>query len=438
MKVILLHLPALRGLEVEDRTESLGLGYIAAVLRRDGHEVEILDALIRGLDVKSTVHEVVSRDFDCLGITAMHEHRRQLIPIARAIRKQKPHAVIAAGGYLPTLSAEHLLGACPEIDFIVRGEGETVASDVFGRIARGENWSDCPGIAFMKDGAAVLNPLPPAVQDLDSLPFPVHDAMIEAGNMSSVLIYSSRGCYHHCSFCSINSFYALSGNHAPRFRSPGNVVDEMEQALAATGVSHFKFCDDDFIGPGEKTRRRAVQIAEEIRARKLKLTFSLECRADEVDEDILKALKEAGLTGVFLGIESGIQRQLDTFDKGITVEQNRRAIEIVRSLDLHMQPGFIPFDPYTTLDELAANMQFTRETQLWGGTDGHLPMKMTLYPGVPLIEKVRADGLLRDNGMEYDYAFKDRSISMVWHALNAWSSTAKFIRGLKKQKRANG
>ena len=166
MKILLLNPPIDYKMDEAYRTEGLGLGYIASVLRCDGHEVEVLDAHLRCLNLKQTIDEVLARQFDCLGITASNAHKNMLLGIVRAVRKKRKDTLIAAGGYLPTLCAEQLLAACPQIDFIVRGEGEIAAPEVFGRIARNEEWRDAPAVGFMKGGKVVLNDCPPLVTAL--------------------------------------------------------------------------------------------------------------------------------------------------------------------------------------------------------------------------------------------------------------------------------
>lgn len=426
MKVLLLN-PPMDGKEPPTRhTESLGMGYIAAVLRRDGHDVEMLDAYLRRMKLGETIAEVVSRDFDCLGITAYDVHRHNLLTIAKQVRKKKKNAIICAGGYLPTFSAEKILTACPEFDFLVRGEGEITASEVFGRISRGEDWHDTPGIAYLNGNKPVLNPMPPLVQDLDSLPFPARDELARMTPKMPALISGSRGCYHRCAFCSIHSFYGLHGGRAPRYRSAANILDEIEKVINETGVREFVFSDDNFIGPGAKNKERVLRIIDEMKARKLDFTFTIECRVDEADEEILRKLKEVGLTRVFLGVESGVQRQLDTYNKKITVEQSRRAIELVRKLGINIHAGLIMLDPYVTLNELLQNIDFIREMKLQDSFS-KLPFlyttKLTLYGGVPLIEKLREEGLLREKGLDMDYVFKDKWFRLIYGITNAIGKT---------------
>ncbi|MDO8683537.1 MAG: radical SAM protein [Armatimonadota bacterium] len=422
MKILLLNPPLDDEKSESFISESLGIGYITAALRRDGHEVEVFDARVRRLNPKKLLGEVAAREYDAIGITATNGHAKNLIAIARSLRKRRSDALIIAGGYLPTLCADRLLALCPEIDILVRGEGEVVASELFRRIDQGEDWREVPGVAYLKDGGTVSTPPPSLIEDLDSLPFPARDALDQTKSPIPALIAGSRGCYHRCSFCCIHSFYGISGNRAPRFRRPEKIVDEIESIITTRGIKEFGFVDDDFIGPGRKGQERAVRIAEEIKSRNLGIAFSMECRADEVDEDVLKLLKDAGLSRILLGIESAVPRQLDLYNKRITVEQNRRAVEIVRKTGIKMTAGFIMVDPYVTLDEASENMQFVRQMGLMD--DGNLAhmeflLKLKLFPGVPLVEKLRADGLLREKGLDIDYAFKDPLFRWAYRLLMA-------------------
>lgn len=436
MKILLLNPPIDYYVPMEYRTEGLGIGYIASVLRRDGHEVEILDAHLQCLDLNQVFKEVISREFDCLGVTASSAHKKSLLWLAKKVRAKRKDTIIIAGGYLPSLTAEYLLKECPELDFIVRGEGEQVASDVFTKIFKGENWQDAPGIGFMKGDTPVLNPLPQVIQDLDTIPFPARDVLSQSVvPLTSVGIASSRGCYHRCSFCCLNGFYELAGSKAPRFRRPERVVDEIESVLSSTNIRSFRFVDDDFIGPGGKTHERVYAIADEIENRKLDITFSIECRADVVNLDILKRLKAVGLTDVFLGIESGVQRQLDTFNKRITVQQNKDAIQIVRDSGIELRTGFIMFDPYTTVDEINENMQFIKEFDLdkeARKVSAPFVSKLVLHRGTPLVEQLRKDGLLIEKGIDVDYKFKDPQVQLMSKVAMASSIASGCMRTIKK------
>jgi len=436
MKILLLHPPTKEELPPAYWSESLGIGYLAAVLRQDGQDVEILDAQLSGLRTQATIDALLQREFDCLGITATHEHLPVLLAIVKAVRKQRKDAIITAGGYLPTLSSEELLRACPGLDFIVRGEGERPAVDVFGRIKRGEDWRAAAGIAYMKDGNLVMNPMPPVVEDLDTLPFPARDALRATDRPVWARIAGSRGCYRACSFCCSKSFYSLSGAKAPRLRSVTNIVDELEFVISTTGKKQFRFIDDDFIGPMKQARERIPQFVEELKKRKLDISFAIECRADEVDEELFLQLKEVGLKEIFIGIESAVQRQLDTYNKRVTVEQNKQAIDTVRKCGIALRSGFIVFDPYVTIPEVLENVQFMQETGIAEESNKIVPVSFVtavkLYPGVPLIETLGKDGLLKRKGMEYHYTFKYPSTRVLAAILRLSGGIRERLSSLRK------
>jgi anaerobic magnesium-protoporphyrin IX monomethyl ester cyclase len=435
MKVLLVNPPVDHGVPDSYRGESLGIGYIAAVLRRDGHDVEVFDAYLRCIDVRTAIKEVLSRRFDCIGLTAPHAAKDCLISIARAVRRANADVPIIAGGYLASLNPVQLLQACPEINLIVRGEGEAVAPDVFGRIDRGQDWRDAPGIAFLQGDEVILNPVPPVIEDLDSIPFPARDALHQAAVRPPARIIASRGCYHNCSFCSVKGFYALSGRHGPRFRNAERIADEIEAVMAETGATEFTFSDDDLIGPGRKMRERVTRMVDEIKKRNLHITFSAEFRADEVDQEMIDLLKEAGLNELFIGIESGSQSQLDRFNKQATVEQNKRAIQIARASGLDLRCGFIMFDPYTTVDEVQENMQFLRDTGLEADAKSDffpLLTRLGVFRGTSLEKQLRDEELLIDRGLDLDYKVRDPQLRMMMRVSRASGAISGLVKGARR------
>jgi radical SAM superfamily enzyme YgiQ (UPF0313 family) len=186
------------------------------------------------------------------------------------------------------------------------------------------------------------------------------------------------------------------------------------------GVRFFSFCDDNFIGPGGSGRRRAVEIAAELLSRKLKIEFEIFCRSDNVDAEVIKRLKKAGLTGVFLGVESGVQRILDTFNKKTTVLQNEQAMQTLLEAKLNVVIGYIFFDPYLTPEEIRINARYIRKM---------LKKPIDYYPsnplshlipfsGTALLEQLRKDRLLTGNYKGgYFFKFLDRRVEEVFNLL---------------------
>jgi radical SAM superfamily enzyme YgiQ (UPF0313 family) len=131
-----------------------------------------------------------------------------------------------------------------------------------------------------------------------------------------------------------------------------------------------------------------------------------------VDAGLFRQLADGGLRHVFIGIESGVQRVLDTFGKRTTVEQNRRAIEVVRSLGLSLATGFIMFDPFTTTAELRENAQFLQDTRT--GSYKAVANRVRVYSGTPLHSALVRAGRLRSNGLVHEFEFAHEDVARAY------------------------
>jgi radical SAM superfamily enzyme YgiQ (UPF0313 family) len=174
--------------------------------------------------------------------------------------------------------------------------------------------------------------------------------------------------------------------------------------------------DDNFLGPGNKGRRRAEAVAAEIMRRGLQIKFHVSCRVNDVEEETMLRLKEAGLFSVSLGVESGVQRMLDDFRKDVTVQQNLDALELLARLGIPVLAYIIFFDPYTTLDEAAENLAFLERIRALPGVrfEAILFRKFIPISGTDLFERIRAEGLLRGNVIDgHRFAFRDPRVSVL-------------------------
>ncbi|MBE3519028.1 MAG: radical SAM protein [Firmicutes bacterium] len=420
----------------EEVGENLGLGFLASVLRKRRISVEILDGSLSGWSIRKMANEVRARDFKVLGVSLVLPslvkpgfHLIRAVRSSKRARKTPERSfLVAVGGHTPSLAWRETLSACPDIDAVVRGEGELTFLELVEKVLGGEEWRDTSGIAFLRDGIPVSNPPRALITNLDELPPPDHDLLPQALSQGGhATVYSSRGCYGKCSFCSIRAFYDIAPGPKWRAMSPGAVVDEIERLCHDYGAEEFRFSDDNFIGPGRAGRERASEIAREIIRRGLKVRFMVSARADNVDRDLLALLKEAGLTQVFLGVEAGVQSMLDRFNKGVTVEENRRAVSVIRELGIEPVIGFILFDPETTTQELFDNLTFLKSIGLTeGGLNSRLDVlnRLEVYPGTPAEEKLKLEGNLRGDFTDYRYGFRDPVVSLIYHGLRAFQRVA--------------
>ena len=402
--------------------ECLGLGYLAAALRRRGFGVAIVDANLEAVDAAALPGIVRAARPAVLGLTlcqGSYGILRQYLGALQAAGAVPPHIVL--GGQFASLGSDVIMaerGTPVElVEAVLRGEADDTLPEYVARAAAGRPLDGIPGIV-PRDGAAPLGP-PPMQLDLDRLPFPHRDTLPAAlARRGWTNICSSRGCYGACGFCSLHAFSRGAGAPRWRARSPENVAAEMEQVHREFGVTMFRFVDDNFLGGApEASRERAVRIAELAGRRIAGLAFAFQCRVTDVDRDTFARLGRHGLHSVYLGVESGTQAGLDHLGKGVTVAQNRRALETLDALGLRYQLGFIAFHLDATLESLQGDAGFLREVGVLA--PDALTRRLQLYLGTPLRRVAEGRGWRPLDLSEVEFSYNDPAVEGMFWAANA-------------------
>jgi anaerobic magnesium-protoporphyrin IX monomethyl ester cyclase len=396
--------------------EYLGTGYLASSLMSHGFQVEIINAPYHGWGPQKTATEIRSREFDLVGISA---NWQQFFPQAASLLEELTSLKqpIILGGHFSTIAHENLLRDFPFLSAIGLGECEATLVDCAKALAAGKSLSTVKGLYVVSnDSQPATRPLE---EDLDSLPFPYRP---EAENYrysknpggAAASILASRGCNGNCSFCTVHAFQGISTGSRWRPRSPENVVDEMEMLQKDFGFINYRFVDEDFLGRSEYGRQRALDIAREILKRGLKLSFEVYCRADEVDVELLKALKKAGLQGVYLSLDAVSESDLELYNKGTTREQMINAIRAVLESQVQLAYSFIFWHPYRRLNEIHQVYTLLEEasrgnsqdyTTILKGMQTGLISDLEVLTGSPIEKQIENDGLLRGNYRQYSYDF---------------------------------
>ena len=182
------------------------------------------------------------------------------------------------------------------------------------------------------------------------------------------------------------------------------------------GRHPITFVDDQFVGPGKKGKAWAYQLGEEILRRKIGAPFTCSCRVNDIDRDLFGLLKEAGLTCVFVGVESGTERGLLTFNKRTSVAQNVDALATLDKLGIGYKIGFMFFDPYTTFEEVKQNLRFLSDiAPHWMGKGGALSIEPSLivHGGTPIHARLKSEDRLLGNYLRYGYRIEDRKVRIV-------------------------
>jgi radical SAM superfamily enzyme YgiQ (UPF0313 family) len=393
----------------------LGFRYMVSALREAGHRAEIVfPSAQRPRSRGELVEDVVRLRPRMVGLTTYEGSLEETLDFAARVRAVAPDVLVCLGGHLATFSWSEVLRDFPSlVDLVVLGEGERTVVEVADALRAGPPGArptGIPGTAWCEAGHPVLGPARPPLADLDVLPFPVVLSGTLPDDQAPLFVATSRGCYAHCTFCRSS----LLGERW-RPRRPASVVDELERAHAA-GVRTFELVDDNFLGPGRRGRKRAAAIAEEILRRGLDLRFHVSCRVNDVDEDTMRLLQRAGLFSVSVGVESGVPRQLATYNKRVTVEENERTLRLLDRLGISTLAYVIFFDPYMTLDEVETNVAFLRRVAALDHVRFEEIIFRRLIPisGTPLFERVRDDGLLSGDYLSgHSFTFRDDRVARL-------------------------
>jgi anaerobic magnesium-protoporphyrin IX monomethyl ester cyclase len=412
MEVLLVD-PALRR-GVPELYENLGVASLAATARRAGLRVGVLLNHVEGWSYRRLGRELRARRPDVIGVSLLSFNARRTLDLLRTLRREGLGSRIVVGGHFPTFNDVRLLQERPEVDVVVRGEGDLTFVDLLEAWRDGRDLDRVAGISYRRNGEVYINPLRPLLRDLDTLPWPSRDytdRIVRAGG--SVNLARSRGCFANCAFCSIGSFYRLQQGTAWRQRSIDDVLAELDLLARRWPGAEIKFYDDQFIGPGRRGREEALAFAETLAGSSLRVTFSIFARADTIDRELFMALKAAGLRSVFVGVESGSQRELDLFNKRTTVEDNLRALQVLHDLDIRFQMGLIFFDPYTNREDVQANMEFIERTRPYWSARGNIlsvENRAIVYKGTPFWDRLQAEGRLKGDYIDCDYTVPDREV----------------------------
>ena len=407
--------------------EHLGLAGLAAILRNAGHDVVLLDATLQDLSDAEVVDRLLVSGPQLIGVTLPYQRWVQTAVLATStIGRAMPEAHLTVGGQFPSIECERLLRDVPELDSVVIGEGDLSLPALAEAIVSGQPMADLKGIAY-RDGGRIVGTQPQElVSNLDDLPWASRDhAALAIKRNGRLGIIASRGCYARCTFCVSRAIRDLAPGAPWRGRSAKSVVDEMEQLNRDFGVTRFQFWDDQFIGPGKAGVDRVLSFCRLLKQRGNTFSFGFDCRADAVCKypELFLSLKEAGLTHVYMGLESGSTEQLSQYGKGITTQQNLEAITTLRSLGLRVDFGFIMFDPYTTLAGLRSNLRAIR--RFGSNTRQLIGTAIVPYAGTAYTKRLASDGLLRNNGFAYECDFADPRVEQILYIVRAavlWGS----------------
>ncbi|MFO7562611.1 MAG: radical SAM protein [Enhygromyxa sp.] len=405
------------------RQEHLGIGYVGAACAQAGHEVEVVNAQYECLSVDEVLARVAGFEPEIVGVSLYESQIPDTRAFLRGCTALARRPLTAVGGHSASFNATTLIREWDELDLVAIGEAELSFPRLLAAIEAGEWPARIPGFCFRDGDQVVSTGYPDKVPRLDDLPYPLRPAGYKGLAMTN--ISASRGCHAACTFCSTIPFYQGHRGKQIRSRDPVAVVDEIEHVVRTQGARHIFFTDDNFfvnelIQPGWISA-----MCDEIERRKLDIIFNFDCRVDEVDRELFGRMKEVGLVGVFLGVESDSTTTLGLYNKKTTPVQNLRAIEILRSLRIDYWFGNIMFHPFTKMPDIGADIAFLRGINYHRYFNYAYPLScfagvLEVYTDTPIHRELERRGAVKRAGVVVEYDFLDPRTNGFYQLIQEW------------------
>lgn len=381
--------------EVGNMQPPLGVGYLGAVLEKAGFEVKIIDAPALGWGIKKIVSETKRFQPDFIGLSVSTVDFDKAVKLAKALKKSQKAPIIIGGPHITALPEEAMKNSCFDIGVI--SEGEETMVELIRTLVKKGNLQKVDGLVFREGKKVVKTKSRQFIRDLDQLPFPARHLMppLSAYHPTPATykqfpvgtMITSRGCPYQCSFC----FRGVFGNKL-RFRSPENVVAEMEILITQFGAKEIRLWDDTFNADPERVKT----ICRLMIKKGLKFPWTCLGRVDRADCQMLDLMKKTGCWQISYGIESGNEKILANLGKGITKKMAKKAIEATYQAGIQSFGFFILGLPGETEQTMAETIEFAKSLPLNAANFSIA----TPYPGTELWFLAKKRGFLKKIAFE--------------------------------------
>lgn len=403
----------------------LGLEYLASSLQNEGVATAIVDLDIPGKDNghEYLLSQLKSYSPDIVGVTALSDSFKSAHAVCRMTKEYSKGILTVLGGIHPTVVSDAILETFDEIDVVVRGEGEVTLRELVTSYHLKKPFAAIKGISFRDRGRIINTGHRELIKNLDALPLPSHD-LVNNENYVTRSISTSRGCFHACTFCSIQSLY----KRIVRVRSIESIVEEIEQ-LINLGAKRIMFTDDNFTF----SFQRVGHLCDEIIRREYhkKVTFFAEGRIDDICKTPIMAqiMSDAGFKGLYIGAESGSLEILDFYNKKLTPDDIIRGVSYCIEQNLPPIVNFILYGPWDTTDTIQATIGLAKKVYESGAEIAYAEM-LTPFPGTPIKEELERDGKFRESdGIYYFESYQDLDIERILKLCAASRDMAYLVHG---------
>lgn len=362
MKLLLADPPELflQGQGATRQVQPLGLACVGAAVQ-DLAQVRFLLAdtrAYRGDDPWGEIGRAIAAEQpDILGITAVTANFPAAAKLAAVARAVRPELLVVLGGVHASSDPQGALRGAPDVDLLVRGEGEQTLREIvtaWPRIARGSaGWGEIAGVWYRQGAQICAAPPRPPLSDLDAWPLPLRHGLVWPQDVQPAFyqaLITLRGCPYQCIYCAVPSLDSAR----TRYLSVDRVMAEVQQLRDQHGANYLFFHDSVFT----LHRRRTLELAARLAALQPRLPFCVQTRADRLDDEVLQALVQAGLHQLFFGIESGDPASLQRIRKDMPLAVVRDAVQRVRAAGVRCSGFFMIGWPWDDADSIRRSIDF--------------------------------------------------------------------------------
>lgn len=378
----------------------LYLLYAAAVLERAGFKVTVIDAAERNYDIQKTVELVESLKPAPLltVIEVASPSLEQDIRFAKELKESVATHINLLGAHASVYHRE-IMGDYPFVDSVIRGDFILSLTELAGALKNRSGLSSARGITRRENGQVKINEEMPLLSDLDNLPYPARHLLNPARYLMGhytyepqLLMITSMGCPYRCIFC---LWPEVLYKGRVMLRSPVKIVEEMRFIKKEYGAREVYFDDDCF----NISVARVMEVCRAIISGKVNIPWITEMRCNNVNYEMLKAMKKSGCIKILYGVESGNQDILDKSRKNITLEQIRGAFRLTRQAGIKSHATFMFGLPGETRETIEETMKLAREL-----TPDTIQCSIALpYPGTEFYDMAKRNGTLKIDGwMDFD------------------------------------
>jgi radical SAM superfamily enzyme YgiQ (UPF0313 family) len=402
-----------------DFEENLGIGIIAAIAKRRGHDARVV-AFNDPRERSALARAIAASAPDVVGLGIQFQHRaHEFLALAAALRRAGFRGHVTCGGQFPSLAWEEVLGRGHGVDSVVFHDGEHTFGELLDALAAERPLDGVAGLAFRDSARGVVRTAPrPLSDDLDDAPFPLrYRPHASHCGIPFVPIMGSRGCWGHCAYCSITTHYrdarAHGGGKTFRLRSPENIAEEMALLWkGAGGPCIFCFHDDNLLLPRPSdTIARLEAIRAGLDARGVgKIAIIGKCRPETITPALAKRLAELGVIRLYVGVENASSSGAEHLGRGEQHLAIGAALDACRENGIFTCYNLLIFEPDATIEDVEANLAFIR------AYPNH-PVNFCRaepYYGTPLQAELLARGILGGSYLGFDYRIADDRAELLF------------------------